>query len=172
VLVLVAACGGGGGGGRNVSEANVLVNQGLALQRQGKVAEARDVYRRALKADPRNKFALYNLGVLAADSGQVNQAAGNFENALRIDPDFVPALFSLAVLRSATAPQEAIKLYQRAIAIDPNRGTPHLNMGLLLRTLGQIAQGDAEIVIALRLEPALADKLPDNIRAQFTKSGR
>src|SRR5207245_5801296 len=76
VLVMVAAC----GGGRNVGQSNTLVNEGLVLQREGKITESRDAYRRALKADPRNKFALYDLGVLAQHSGQVNTAIGNFEN--------------------------------------------------------------------------------------------
>src|SRR5205807_7442674 len=61
VLIIVAAC----GGGRHAGEPNTIVNEGLALQHEGKINEARDAYRRALQADPRNKFALYDLGVLA-----------------------------------------------------------------------------------------------------------
>ena len=164
VLVMVAAC----GGGRNVGRSNVLVNEGLSLQREGKLTEARDAYRRALRTDPKNKFALYDLGVLAQDAGQVNMAVGNFENALRIDPDFVPALVALAVLEAATEPQEAIKLYQRAVKLEPNQATPHFNLGLLLRSMGQAANGDAEVAVALRIEPALVSKLPADLQRKFS----
>jgi tetratricopeptide (TPR) repeat protein len=168
-LVLVtAAC----GPAHNQSEGNTLVNQGLSYQRSNQLSLAQAAYREALRQDPGNKFALYNLGVLERDAGQTEAAIANFENALRTDPNFVPALFALAELRTATAPQEAQSLYERAVKAAPKQASPHLGLGLLLRKMGQTAKGDAEVATALRLDPGLIDKLPAEVRSQFTATTR
>lgn len=51
---------------------------------------------------------------------------------------------------------EAIALLRQAIALRPDDAPAHLNLGLLLKQIGQTAEGDAEIAKATQLSPGLA----------------
>ena len=56
------------------SEADRLVEQGLAAERGGRTAEAERFYRRALDASPSHEAALLGRGRLAAERGDVDEA--------------------------------------------------------------------------------------------------
>ena len=61
---------------------------------------------------------------------------------------------------SSIAPQTAISLYRQLLALNPNDANVHLHLGLVLRQVGQTAAADAEIATAVRLDPALASRVP------------
>jgi Flp pilus assembly protein TadD len=77
---------------------------------------------------------------------------------LAIDANYEPALFNLAILEKAKGSNaEALSLYERAVAASPKDASAHLNLGLLLREMGQKALGDSEVRTAIRLNPKLRD---------------
>lgn len=141
-------------------KAGALLNAGLAAHTAGRTAEAAGDYRKALIYDPQNKWAHYNLGLIEQNSAQPAAAEADYRAVLATDPNFTGALYNLAILRTADAPQEAISLYQRAIAVAPNMASAHLNLGFLLNSIGQNAQGKAELDKAVSIEPALAQRIP------------
>ena len=92
--------------------AEIDYDRGAALYRQGKAAEARDAWRRALErgAGPLSSRALQNLGNALDATGDRDGAIEAFSEALRKDPGNQDARLDLEVLlRRRSAGKEAPK---------------------------------------------------------------
>lgn len=140
-----------------------LVNKGLAAQRANDNVKARDLYRKAAKKDPRNKFAHYNLGLIAQTvDNDALTAETEYDAALAIDNGFAPALFNLGILRAnAKRTAEAIDLYRRAVASDDTFAAAHFNLGLLLREQDPSSEeATNEINRGIELDASLESRLP------------
>ncbi|MCW2601061.1 MAG: repeat/Tetratricopeptide repeat, partial [Frankiales bacterium] len=125
---------------------SALLNQALTDQAQGKNAQAKAEYQQLLAQDPNNKFAFYNLGAIAQIEKDNALAITYYNRTLAVDPKFNPALYNLAIITDATGnPNGAVSLYRRAIASNPTDAKAHYNLGLLLRRLGKVRDGVAEI---------------------------
>ena len=147
-----------GSHGKDVAKAAAAVNRGLALQRSGDIAGATAAYRQALKYDATNKYALYDLAVIDYAQSNVGAAEQEYQQVLAIDPKYEPALYNLAILEEGNDNQQtALSLYQRAVAANPNDPNAHFNLALMLRAINYTADGDAQMRIALRLDPKLKD---------------
>jgi len=164
ILVSVMLAGAACGKATPAEQAQGSVNDGLALQKAGKVDEAAAAYRAALAKDPHNKFAYYNLGLIDQQANRDSSAATNYEQALAIDGDFPPALFNLAIVRTAAAPQEAVDLYQHVIRLKPGNASAHLNLGFVYHTLGKDPEAQNEWRAAIALDPRLAARIPAELR--------
>ncbi len=154
LVVLAAGC-----AGKSEAElANDFLQQGLDAHRAGDLVTAEKDYREALRHEPQNKYAYFNLGVIAQAQGRAAEAENDYRIALTIDQDFISPLFNLAILRTAANDTtEAIALYRHAVAVDASYAAAHFNLGLLLRRVGRTAEGDAEVAAARRLNPSLVD---------------
>jgi predicted O-linked N-acetylglucosamine transferase (SPINDLY family) len=73
---------------RNGSQdaAERLIAEGNAAENEGRVAEACEHYREAVRVAPLNAKAHLNLGIGLEASGRLDEAAANYETALRLDP--------------------------------------------------------------------------------------
>jgi tetratricopeptide (TPR) repeat protein len=82
---LMGAAGGGAaaGGGGN---ADALFNQGVILWNGGKVAEAKQQFEAAIKANPAHAEAHYQLGMALVNEGNLAGAAPEFEEYLKLAP--------------------------------------------------------------------------------------
>ena len=58
---------------------------------QGRLDEARDIYGRVLRREPRNAEAITHLGAVLYQEGRIDEALAKVEEALRIDPTYVHA---------------------------------------------------------------------------------
>ncbi len=136
------------------------LKEGLAQQQAGDMEAAAEKYQQVLDVRPDDQYANYNLGVIEQTDGRTALAEGYYRAALDTDPDFVAALFNLAILRTQVdATQEAIDLYERVLVIQPDYAAAHLNLGLLLQASGMGKEGIEHLETAIRLDPALADRL-------------
>ena len=159
-LALVISLAGCGDDSPDV-KADEALKRGLAAQVAGDVDGALEEYEKTLKADPDNKYAIYNIGLIRQNQGNAAEAEQNYRRVLEIDPNFSAAIFNLAILRNnAGKPQEAIELYRRVIAINPKDANAHLNLGFALKSVGQNAAGDREFAEAVKLDPALRSRIP------------
>ena len=52
---------------------------------------------------------------------------------------------------------QALTYYQRAVIANPNDANSHFNLALMLRAMGYQKDGDAQMAIALHLDPKLKD---------------
>jgi tetratricopeptide (TPR) repeat protein len=80
---------------------NARCDLGIALAQQGRLDEAVDQYREALRLRPNYAAAHYNLGNTLLALLRVPEARTHFEEAVRIDPRFEDAREMLNRLQAA-----------------------------------------------------------------------
>jgi tetratricopeptide (TPR) repeat protein len=81
-----------------IAESKALFAQALERQREGKLDEAKILYRKVVKIDPYNVQAFNNLGVIYMGEKNYKRAILRFNNALDIKHNYVDAHYNLACL--------------------------------------------------------------------------
>ena len=76
-------------------EAITQTNLGIALEQEGRPADAETRYREAIRLAPRNASAHNRLGILLVSMGRVGEAIAEFRTALEIQPTFTEASLNL-----------------------------------------------------------------------------
>ena len=137
-----------------------ILERALQEQTHQQYAQAVGDFLAVVKADPGNQIAWYDLGVIAHLHAEDSMAITDYQSALVGDPDYIPALYNLAVLQGAGQPKAAAILYQKVIRLQPGNADARLNLGFVLRTLGQTAAAKAQFAAAIRLDPQLASRVP------------
>ncbi len=141
-----------------------VVEQALALHRQGRLLEAESLYRSLLARRPDHFEASYLLAVLKMQQGQAAQARPLLEAAVKIKPYAAEALATLgAVLAALGRPADALGAYQRLIRLRPRDPDALYNRGVVLANLGRHADAVASY------EQALAVR-PDHVPSLFNKA--
>jgi tetratricopeptide (TPR) repeat protein len=131
---------------------------GLALDRQGKVAEAIDRYQAALRLNPNYADAHNSVGAALANQGKVAEAIEHYQTALRLKPDFAEAHGNLgAALAQQGALAEAIDHYRRALHIKPDYADAHGNWGNALAQQGKLAEANDHYRQAVQIKFDYAD---------------
>jgi tetratricopeptide (TPR) repeat protein len=106
-------------GPRN-NDAQALYAQAVQKQREGKLAEAKDLYKQVIKIDPKNIQALNNLGVVYMDQKVYKWAAIRLNDALKIEHDYPKAHYNLACLYAQQNNREqSLHHLQKAIGLNP-----------------------------------------------------
>lgn len=136
---------------------NELLDQALALHRQGQLDAAELLYRRLLDDQPDHGEALHLLGVLTYQRGNYGEAARWLARAAQRLPAsaIVFSNWSEAARLSgdlATALQAA----RRAVELDPSVPEAHNHLGLALLAVGQREQAEAAFRQAVACRPAFA----------------
>src|SRR5712691_8456269 len=140
--------------------ANEALQQGIAAQNAGRLAEAAADYREVLIHDPNNKYAYFDLGLIDQTNGALASAESNYRLSLSIDPQFVSALFNLAIVRHDLGDlKESIDLYRQVIKIQPDYASAHLNLGFALIEAHKGVEGKAELKVAFQLNPDFASRV-------------
>jgi len=139
-------------------DAKASFENALALQQQGRFAEAEELHRAVLSATPKNAEALHFLGLARHQQGFHQEGLELMEEALRLQPgnnsflaNMVPALNSLGRY------DESLELGRRILALNPQSPAMHSNMGNALRALGELDAAAESYHSALVLAPNFAD---------------
>jgi protein O-GlcNAc transferase len=131
----------------------------LAVQRHraGELAQAEQLYRQVLAADPRQVDALHLLGVLAHQRDRHAEAIDYIREALRLHPGHVEAHYNLGImLHEQGQLDEAIGCYRRVLYLQPEYAAAYNNLGNALRGQGKLAEAVTCYQEALRREPGSA----------------
>ena len=134
---------------------------GLALEQQGRLAQAVAHYEEALRLNreavsPNPDYAtLHNdLGLALFQQGKLAQALAHYQTALALNPNYAPAYNNLGnALIVQGKLDQAIACYQRALQLDPHNGLAHYNLGLALMSQHQVGTALWHFRDAVRLEP-------------------
>ena len=95
--------------------------QAVKKQNEGKLMEAKELYRKVIKNDPRNVQALNNLGVIYMSKRNYKWAAIRFNDALAIKPDYADVHYNLACLYSLKKDvARSFHYLQTAIQLNPD----------------------------------------------------
>jgi tetratricopeptide (TPR) repeat protein len=117
---------------------DVLVAQGVALARLGRLSAAAEALERARAADPTNAMARVDLGTVRLLAGQDAQARAAFEEAVALDPGLALAHHSLGLLAAKSGDEEAaLSHWRAALARDPNLVDALFRLGSALARRGQ-----------------------------------
>ena len=95
-------------------------------QKDGRLQEAEQLYRRVLRDNPRNVDALRLLALLATGADRPDDAEALLLEAIGIAPDFLLALLDLGQLRREQDRfAEALECFDRVIALEPGQPQAH-----------------------------------------------
>ncbi|MEJ7933051.1 tetratricopeptide repeat protein [Sphingobium sp. AN558] len=120
-------------------------NLGIALRRQGRLADAERCYAAAIAIQPDHAEAHYNLANLLGLQDRYDEAIASYRAALAFKPDYVDALYNLGnIHRERKAFAEAVDLYARTLAIRPDHYDALNNLGY-----ARLELGDRDAAIAV-----------------------
>jgi tetratricopeptide (TPR) repeat protein len=135
----------------------------LGLHRQGKLAEAEQLYEGVLELDRQHLGSLHNLGLIRLQQGRLQQAASLLRRVTDLQPHEASAHNSLgAVYRAMGEPADAIRHFEQAIALAPDLAAAHGNLGAALQAQGRLAEAVVAHERALALDPGTADAAAEN----------
>jgi tetratricopeptide (TPR) repeat protein len=119
-----------------VDDADAIFADAQAAEEDGDVATAQRLYGRAMKMDPADPAAPFNLGNVLRADGRNLEAEAAYRAAVKADPAFAQAWYNLAdVLDDQRRTAEAIACLERALAADPAYADAMFNMALVLQRL-------------------------------------
>jgi len=132
----------------------ILIELGIALGELKQWNPAVTLLRKAVEIAPDSARAHYNLAV-TLDRANPGLGSGNAEyrRVLRLDPRHVDSLINLAGNIGDQNRQEARRLIDRALQLDPKSPQAHFNLALLLRNGGDPKGAMEALQRALRLDP-------------------
>ncbi len=103
-----------------VADPKTLYAQALKMQRQGKLEEAKELYKQVIKAQPGNIKALNNLGVVYMKMKRYKWAIIRLNEAIRFKRDYVDAHYNLACLYAQiNDKKKSLGYLKKAIALNP-----------------------------------------------------
>jgi predicted O-linked N-acetylglucosamine transferase (SPINDLY family) len=127
-------------------ELRELFAQGMAAHRAGRMAQAEQIYRQVLRAEPANFPALHMLGFLKAQQGHFEEAITLLHKAVRQQPQDIAARSHYAhALMMAQRLDEALAAYDRVLAIEPRNFGALYNRGVVLSQQQRFAEALAAL---------------------------
>ena len=139
-----------------LERADALIAQGNSAESAGRLEEARELYREAVRLAPQYARAHLNLGIALEALGDSAGAVASHEQALALDGANPYAAYNLGKLRFAHgAPGEAERLLRQALRSRPDFPEARIVLGCAL------AAQDRPEAAAAELEAALQKKARD-----------
>jgi tetratricopeptide (TPR) repeat protein/2-polyprenyl-3-methyl-5-hydroxy-6-metoxy-1,4-benzoquinol methylase len=135
-----------------------MIDEGNALEEQGRIAEAMARYDAAAKVDPQCARAHLNRGNILLTAAQFDEARGAYQLAITCDPNYAAAHFNLGNLNYRAGEFEsALRNYQAAIGIVPDFADAFVAMANALDSLGRTAEAVEIYERALAINPRYAE---------------
>src|SRR5215831_13730124 len=133
------------------------LDQGRALHRQGKLADAEICYVEVLQQRPDHFAALRLLGVIALQTRQTERGVELIQKAIVLNPNVAEAHNNLGIgLKDLKRLLEALASYDKAIALKPDYTDAHYNRGNALMELKRLGEALASYDKAIALKPDFA----------------
>lgn len=133
-------------------------NLGLVLKERGDIAAAQWHYEQALEVNPRYSQANNNLGLLKAEAGDLALARKYFARAVEGGSRPVAALHNLAKVEAALGLHgEALRLFDKALALDETFVDAHYDRGCVLLEMGNVSAAEVSFREVTSRAPERAD---------------
>ncbi len=140
-----------------------LVKEGVQLNDQGKYADAIAKYNEALKIDPENAQANYEMAFTLVLSGKGNNGIPYAEKAIEKSnsAQLKAACYDMlgSIYDNDHQTQKAIESYKKGIQINPKYQRLYYNLGLTYFRNKQFADAEANAIEAIKLDPKHASSL-------------
>jgi protein O-GlcNAc transferase len=144
----------------NTSEqdATRLIDEGHALEAEGRLDEAMQRYLDAIRLAPNPARAHLNRGNILLLKGDLQGALDAFRTAIKHKPDYAGAYYNIGnALLGNKQLSEAVASYRRALEIQPDYAEVHCSLGVALKELGQLDGAIESFQRALGINPDLVE---------------
>jgi protein O-GlcNAc transferase len=132
--------------------------QGVQAHRAGRLEEAEQLYRKALKLNPSLSAALSNLGIILSRTGRFDEAVSLLERAVETDPNGPNGWINLCnTYRELRRWADAIRAGQRAIELAPTDANALSNLGFALFNADRFDEARTVLERALASNPKHAN---------------
>jgi tetratricopeptide (TPR) repeat protein/2-polyprenyl-3-methyl-5-hydroxy-6-metoxy-1,4-benzoquinol methylase len=149
-----------------------MIEEGSALEKQGRLAEALGRYDAAVQADPQCAPAHLNRGNILLVLAQVDEARSAYQLAIACDPHYAAAHFNLGNLNYRAGEfGDALRNYQVAVGITPHFAGAFVGMANALTSLGRADEAKQSYQRALAINPRYAE-VHFNLGVLATTQGR
>jgi len=139
--------------GPNASDV-IYLNYGMALHTVGRLADAADSLRQAVKLRPDTVAAHWRLGIVLEQMGRLEDALASYQKTVALQPQHVDAWGRLGVAQQRLGRlDEAEASYRRALALQPRSAQLLSNLGTALQARGALQEAVAVLRQALEYEP-------------------
>ena len=136
---------------------DALLHRGVLKAQSGLYDEALQLFRAALRINPRSAEANLNLGNVLAETGRPEEALVSYDNALAMRPAFAEALYGRGnALQTLKRHEEALAAYDRVLVILPGRVEVLNNRGNTLHDLKRYEEALASYDRAIAIMPGAA----------------
>jgi tetratricopeptide (TPR) repeat protein len=130
------------------------LNLGVALERQGRDAEAVAEYREALRIYPKSSETHNNLANLLDTMGETNAALSEYQEAIRLDPKSTAPRNNLGTLYVKLGRlDDAMKQYAESERLDPKDAHAYFLMGKVLLREGRDGEAIPQFQKAAQFAP-------------------
>jgi tetratricopeptide (TPR) repeat protein len=137
-----------------MTDTAALLNLARTHHQQGRIAEAEQLYRQVLAAEPGNVEALTLTGAAKIGLGRPDEAIELLGQAVAIAPEFAAAHDNLGVaLAKLGRFAEAANSFQRATRLNPAHAPAWVNFGNALIKLGKLQEAVGPLQEATRRDP-------------------
>jgi len=145
---------------------------GSQVARDGKLDEAIEQYRRALRLKPGFPEAHFFLGNALDQQGKLDEAIAEYQKALWFRPitETTHVLLGAAFAKEGKY-DEAVAHYQAALKLDPDSAVAHNNLARVLHTQGKLDDAIEQYTAAVTLDPKLA-QAHNNLGIALLQKGR
>src|SRR5262249_46868734 len=124
------------------------------LQSEGRLDEASQEYRKALKIDPRNASAHYGLAVVLDLQKNKDAAIAEYRRAIDLNPRKAIAYVALGLaLLAQKEKDEALVQTLRAVKLAPRNADAHLALGVVQRHKNNAEEAKKEFEAAIKINP-------------------
>jgi predicted O-linked N-acetylglucosamine transferase (SPINDLY family) len=133
---------------------DAMVQEALALHRQGKIDEAEAIYRRVLDAHPDHSDALHLFGALLLQRGRIDESIASLRRSVEIKPHYPEAHNNLAIaLQKRGETEQALAHWEKAVTQKPEYAQAYSNYAKALAEQGRAGMALACWQRAVALDP-------------------
>ncbi|MGD9852763.1 MAG: tetratricopeptide repeat protein [Nitrospirales bacterium] len=130
---------------------------GVVKSHQGHWSSAATLWRNALQQNPSNPERMwlrFNRGVALSMIGNAQEAASEFRLLIEDQPEWIPGWTQLGhVYMVLHQWEQASKVFQRAVELDPKSGNLHYVLGRTLTEQGRLSEAEQAFHHAVEMEP-------------------
>jgi tetratricopeptide (TPR) repeat protein len=135
-------------------DSTIYCNYAVTMLAKGEIEKAAKYFNMAIKLNPANAEAHFNLGNIFLSKQLSEKAADEYKMAVKTNPNYTKALINLGVASEQMGQLDnAIENYRHAIKSDPNIAVAHFNLAVTLSRKGLMDEAVEHMHKYLEFEP-------------------